>query len=201
MNFDSSPTLRFERFPVIGRLYVVNEERFPANVRFGDIVRGLPVEDGSFQGIYCSHVLEHLALEDARTALRNTYRYLAPGGTFRLVVPDLRALASRYVTDDHPGAATRFLTDAGLGLETRPRSLFGRLRALLGHSAHLWMWDEASLRAELEAAGFVEVRRAELGDAADRAFDAVERAERFELAVAMDGRRPVGLDGANGTSG
>lgn len=89
LNFDSSPTLRFERLPLIGKLYTRNARRFPANVRYGDVVKGLPVADKSCDGIYASHVLEHLAFADFEKALTNTFRYLKPGGTFRLVVPDL----------------------------------------------------------------------------------------------------------------
>lgn len=47
LNFDASPTLRFERLPLIGRLHTRNAERFPANVRYGDVVKGLPPADGS----------------------------------------------------------------------------------------------------------------------------------------------------------
>ena len=34
-NFDASPTLLFERIPLIGRLYTKNENRFPENVNLG----------------------------------------------------------------------------------------------------------------------------------------------------------------------
>ncbi|MQP68452.1 hypothetical protein GE253_24335 [Niveispirillum sp. SYP-B3756] len=47
-NFDASPTLRFERLPLVGRLYSKNGRRFPDNVRYGDIVRGLPLAPGRF---------------------------------------------------------------------------------------------------------------------------------------------------------
>ncbi len=79
-NFDASPTLRFERLPLIGRLYTRNSQRFPENVEYGDIVKGLPVAEESFHGVYCSHVLEHLSLADFRTALINTWRILKGGG-------------------------------------------------------------------------------------------------------------------------
>src|ERR1041384_7587350 len=88
LNFDASPTLRFERLPLVGKLYTRNTRRFPANVMFGDIVKGLPLADGSCQGIYCSHILEHLALNDLDAALKNVCRYLCADGTFRLVLPD-----------------------------------------------------------------------------------------------------------------
>ena len=73
-NFDASPTLRFERLPIIGRLYTKNDSRFPIEVEFGDIVKGLPVPDNSCGGVYCSHVLEHLALNEFRSALKNTLK-------------------------------------------------------------------------------------------------------------------------------
>ena len=42
VNYDASPTLRFERLPVLGKLYTRNKQRFPDNVKYGDIVKGLP---------------------------------------------------------------------------------------------------------------------------------------------------------------
>ena len=34
-NFDASPTLRFERTPLIGRPYTKNQSRFPSNAEYG----------------------------------------------------------------------------------------------------------------------------------------------------------------------
>src|SRR5262249_54197655 len=93
LNFDASPTLIFERIPIVGRFYTKNQQRFPTNVRYGDIVKGLPIPEDSCRGLYCSHVLEHLARRDCQRALRNSYGYLQPGGTFRMVLPDLEVLA------------------------------------------------------------------------------------------------------------
>jgi len=77
-NFDASPTLRLERLPVVGRFVVGNMARFPDIVEYGDICKGLPVAANSCEAIYCSHVLEHLSLEDFRLALQNTYEHLKP---------------------------------------------------------------------------------------------------------------------------
>ena len=60
-NYDASPTLRLERLPLVGRLVHVNQQRFPPGARYGDILRGLPVPKASCAGVYCSHVIEHLA--------------------------------------------------------------------------------------------------------------------------------------------
>ena len=189
-NFDVSPTLRFERIPLIGRLHGRNDRRFPDNVEFGDIVRGLPVADRSFDGVYCSHVLEHLCLEDFRTALKNTYRILKPAGVFRLVMPDLERLADRYRSDPSQSAAHAFMRDSGLGFETRDRSLGGFLVAFLGNSRHRWLWDCKGAAHELRRAGFVGVRRARFGDCADARFQRVEEESRWQGNLGIECRRP-----------
>ena len=48
----------------------------------------LPFRDGSFDVIYCSHVLEHVASD--RAAMRELRRVLAPGGWAILQVPIIR---------------------------------------------------------------------------------------------------------------
>jgi len=119
LNFDASPTLRLQRLPAIGRLFG-DAVRFPDGVRYGDIVKGLPLADGSVDGIYASHVLEHLALADCAIALRNTFRLLKPGGLFRLVVPDLECRARQYLSrleDGKPQANSWFMRAAGLGAQ------------------------------------------------------------------------------------
>lgn len=88
-NFDASPTLRFECLPLVGKLFTKNHARFPENVEYGDIVKGLPVQPYSCACVYCSHVREHLSLEDLRKAQKNTDCLLKKGWVFRLVLPDL----------------------------------------------------------------------------------------------------------------
>lgn len=201
LNFDASPTLRIERVPLIGRLvsaaFSGNRERFPKAVRYGDIRKGPLVPAGMVRAVYASHVLEHLTLADCRIALANTHAMLAPGGVFRLVVPDLFERARRYVAAAEPGAAAEFMRTTMLGKEARGRGLRGALGEWLGHSAHLWMWDEKSLAAELAAAGFVDIRRCEPGDSGIAMFDEVEdRARFYDEALdlrecAMEARKPA----------
>ena len=186
-NFDASPNLRLQRVPLVGALARrLSGVAFPRNVEYGDIVRGLPLPPESCDGIYASHVLEHLALDDLRLALRHTLRCLRPGGRFRAVVPDLRLLAQEYLASEDAAAASRFMERSLLGARTRQRALLPRLRALVGNSAHLWMWDYPSLRQELLAAGFATVRRACFGDSEDQRFSEVEEWERWDEAVGVE---------------
>jgi hypothetical protein len=189
-NFDASPTLRFERLPLVGKLYKKNGTRFPANIEYGDITKGLPVPADSCSGIYASHILEHLALNDFRLALRNTYPLLHSGGIFRLVVPDLKTLAEKYLQSRDATAAEMFMRETCLGVENRPRGVKALLTSVLGNSAHLWMWDFKSLAQELNAVGFVGIRVCSFGDSSDPMFALVEDAERFVDALAVECRKP-----------
>lgn len=180
-NFDASPSLKLQRLPVVGPALVSLKmtPRFPPGVEYGDIVRGLPVAPGSADAIFSSHVLEHLARNDCMVALQRTLMLLRPGGVFRLVLPDLRALADAYVNCGLPDSADRFMDRSFLGKRERSRGLRSIVHAAFGNSAHLWMWDAVSLADALRRSGFVAVRQASLGDADDRLFDLVERADRF----------------------
>ena len=77
--------------PVIGdMLSVMGKTLFPHNVRYSDIVKGVPVKDGSASGVHCSHVLEHVDRENVTRALANTFQLFEPGGIFRLVIGKLQ---------------------------------------------------------------------------------------------------------------
>jgi SAM-dependent methyltransferase len=201
-NFDNSPTLRIERLPLIG-IYLGklagNSQPFPRQVEYGDICKGLPIADDSVQGVYASHVLEHLSYDDFLLALRNTFRILRPGGVFRLIVPDLQERARRYlygVSNGSPDASKIFMETTHLGLQHKPKTILSRIRLLYGGSSHSWMWDEPSMIEHLARTGFTDVRRCEFGDSTDPMFAQVENKGRFidaahdlkELAIAA--RKP-----------
>ncbi len=188
-NFDVSPTLRFERVPLVGRLYRKNQQRFPSNVEYGNIVKGIPLPSESCEAIYASHVLEHLSLCDFRLALANTYRLLTNGGLFRLVVPDLEILARRYIESDDPEAASSFMEATSLGVSERQTGLRGLVMMWLGNSSHLWMWDLKSIQKELCDVGFKDIRRCCMRD--EPIFEDVEEESRFVDALAVQCRKPT----------
>jgi hypothetical protein len=192
-NFDAGPAFWLEKnLPFLKKTLVRRGfPDYPANIEYGDVVKGLPVAPASVRAVYCSHVLEHLALADMRATLRNVLSYLQPGGVFRFVLPDLEHLARAYVSSPDPEAASRFMRDSWLGVEAASRGPSGLLRSLFGRSAHLWMWDEKNMRSELASAGFTAIRRARIGDNPDPRFRDVEDPGRWENCLGMEARRPA----------
>jgi glycosyltransferase involved in cell wall biosynthesis/SAM-dependent methyltransferase len=68
----------------VGRLDWAERERVPARLASVDI-HDLPFADNSFDKVLMTEVLEHLA--DDRTAMREIFRILKPGGVLALSVP------------------------------------------------------------------------------------------------------------------
>lgn len=164
---------------------------WPDNVEHGDIVSGLPVKSGSCHALYCSHVLDYLALEDLRKALKNTYEYLRPGGTFRFVLADLEYFAREYIESEAVGAAQNLMEKTGLGKHARPRGFIGIVRVLFGNSTRLWMWDYKAMSHELKQVGFEDIRRAEFGDSHDPIFGAVEDMRRWENSLGIECKKSL----------
>ncbi len=65
-----------------------------------DLREGLPIAHGSCAFIYSSHFFEHLDLEHGVRLMRDCYNALEPGGTFRIVLPDLPLLFRHYLNGD-----------------------------------------------------------------------------------------------------
>ncbi len=191
LNFDAGPAFLLEkRLPFLkGVLVRRGFPDYPAGIHYGDVIKGLPIAAGSAQRMYSSHVLEHLALEDCRRALRNVYSYLAPGGVFRFVLPDLEFYARKYLESPDAGAASTFMGETLLGERETVRGWRSLPRALFGRSQHLWMWDYKNFEHELAAAGFVNIRRAQFGDSGDEAFRAVEDEGRWRNCLGVECRR------------
>lgn len=101
------------------------------------------IADESVSIAYGCHILEHFHRRDVSRVLAEWLRVLEPGGLLRVAVPDFEALAELYCTE------------RDLGLVVGP--IFGRGDYL--YNIHYNAFDFATLRRELERAGFGDVRR------------------------------------------
>ena len=109
------------------------------------------------------------------------------------MVPDLEYSINQYLEDvkiKPESASAEFLSATMLGLKNRPKSLKDFIISFKGNSHHLWMWDQYSLKNELEKAGFVKVRKCLYNDSRDKMFQLVEDESRFINAVAFEAIKP-----------
>lgn len=134
-----------------------------------DIRLGLPYKDGSAEVIVASHILEHLhPWKELPLALADIRRVLAPGGTFRLSVPDLMELVCCYSTGDfieHAATQEEVKRVAPVEFSQLPRALqfssicFGNNSGNASYDGHQAVWDSEALIWMLERTGFKEARR------------------------------------------
>jgi predicted SAM-dependent methyltransferase len=106
-------------------------------------------DDGSFEQIYASHVVEHFDYQGQLVgALKEWCRVLMPAGTLCVSVPDLDTLARLFVDRSLLSAQDRFLV---------MRMIFG------GHidkyDYHLVGLNEEFLTSYLQVGGFTKIRR------------------------------------------
>ncbi len=131
------------------------------------MVKGLPVKDKQCTGIYCSHVLEHLSLEDFRNTLKNSYNLLKEGGIFKCVLPDLEYVARTYINNidsSKESASIDFFYDTQPGQEKRAKGVLGIMKTVFGNSKHLWMWNVKSLATEFSNIGFKDIHACKFND-------------------------------------
>ena len=108
----------------------------------------LPLAAGTVDEIWSSHALEHVPLEQVAPTLAEWFRVLREGGTAIIQVPNLDYACHYWLS--HPGETWA-------------------LQIIFGNQAHKGEfhqtgWSPATLRAAIEAAGFVVDRLAVTDD-------------------------------------
>ena len=176
INFDSSPVAFIDNLPFINKILKINKLKFPKGIKYGNIVKKPLCTENSADNIYSSHVLEHVSYVDAKKMLRNIYYMLKKNGVFRIVVPSLKSRIDEYNIDKD---ANKFLDSLGCFNKNENKNLISKLRFFFGGARHKWMYDEISLKRELELIGFREIRKCELGDSGLSIFSEVENKDRF----------------------
>ena len=100
LNYDASPTLFFQKLPLIGRIIKkFCKTKFPEDVLYGNILNGFGIKESTIDIIYCSHVLEHLSYGECKLALDQIFRLLKSNGSFIGVMPDLEYEISAYLNN------------------------------------------------------------------------------------------------------
>ena len=186
-NYDCTPTAKFEKIPIIGKLININEKRFPKEVIYGDIVKGPLTNPEQAENIYCSHTLEHLSLESMRKALLNIHLMLKKNGTFRLIVPSLENYIKKYQQDKD---AHKFIESIGMGKKNEDRTIIGKLKNIFGNTSHCWMYDENSMQKELKKANFINIKNCKFNDSNISVFSEIEEKGRFHQ---IDGAPEIAL--------
>lgn len=119
-----------------------------------DLTVPLPWPDGSADGAFLEHVIEHFPLAGSLRLLREVRRVLRPGAVARVGVPDLGRYMTSYAGDGEFLRRTR---------ANRPTQLLAAAEVAQSHG-HRSAWDAETLVLALRTAGFAEVSERAFGE-------------------------------------
>jgi len=116
----------------------------------------LPIEEGIYDEVYASHVLEHVPWFQTNGAICDVFRILKPGGFFEVWVPDFLYIVNCYRDGSCGDKWRKHNSNADPMMWVNGRIFTYGPNDPNWHRA---CFDEAYLGRCLEAAGFVEVNR------------------------------------------
>lgn len=137
----------------------VNMDIIPPYDRKLDARKGLPFADGSVDGIYSEHFLEHLTQGEGLRFLRDCRRVLKPNGRIRIAMPDLDEIVNRYQQEDWRGDGDMFR----LGFEWVDNRC-EMLNIALREWGHKHVYNEEELRRIAGLAGLYPLGRFKHGE-------------------------------------
>jgi len=123
------------------------EEKHKNGFVQADLRFSLPFPKNRFEGIFSEHALEHLYPNEAFNLLCEIHRVLAPGGVFRITLPDFQKSASDYINNS--------LNSDPWSVDFRSKGEQINKVMKWGHKA---LYDAEFLIYLLKVIGFVDVR-------------------------------------------
>lgn len=97
-----------------------------------------PIESVSVDYVVISHVQEHFGCGEGQSVLKESYRVLCQGGSLIIAVPDMRALAQRWLMGK-------------MDTQLYMTNVYGAYHGD-EHDRHRWGFTRESLEAELHSA-------------------------------------------------
>lgn len=200
MDYDGSWNARLNRLPkplraVIRGLYSrsrTNYKPFPEHVRYLELTERLPFSDDTVDGIYASHVWEHLYYSDAVKLTAECCRVLKPGGYLRVVVPNLKYYVSQYISNPRSDAANTLNKNLMFRETGRANSAITRIyTALTDFHSHKFMYDVPALVELLQRVGFQKVSERICFDSEIKEVNEIESPGRCspEAGFAIEGQK------------
>lgn len=166
VNFDNSFSIKLASFfwlaKILCKLGIISKQSLnyisfckQNKIFWADATKKTFLADQSVDVIYTSHMVEHLDKVEFKNFLIEVKRLLIPGGTLRIVVPDLEKLVKIYNKNRD---ADNFIQATGMCI-SNPKKMLDKLKFLFfGFRHHLWMFDSISLTNFLKKNGFTKIK-------------------------------------------
>jgi predicted SAM-dependent methyltransferase len=145
-----------------------------------DATNVFPFKENTFDYIFSEHMIEHVTFQKGFKMLSECHRVLRNNGKIRVSTPDLQFLIDLYRDKKSElqleyikWYTERFNKDAPYPYDTFVINSFVR------EWGHLFIYDEKTLRASMEEAGFTNIVRCELNESENKALRNLENEKRI----------------------
>lgn len=165
---------------------------------FLDATDRFPFDDATFDCIFSEHMIEHVPYSGGAKMLSECFRVLKPGGVLRVSTPDLRAIV-RLLSDGLTSSEMewRAWANANYVFSQDPKTAVSIVNAMVRRWGHQFIYDEETLSAALQSAGFQEMRRYRVGESQTSAMVGIDHASRMPAglldaeSVIVEGLKPL----------
>lgn len=140
-----------------------------------DMSQKLPFQDNQVSAIYTEHAIEHVADGAAQRFFSECFRVLKPNHSLRIVTPDLKQVALKYIQGDNS-------VHVKLGVKCANPCQY--LNQDMRGWGHQYLYDFEDLSLKLREAGFTKVVAEEHGQSDLEVFKNIEtRVKGLDLVV------------------
>ncbi len=154
-----------------------------------DVTRGLPFPDRYCGGIFTEHMIEHISFVNTRDLLRECVRVLKHGGAMRIVVPDGEIYLSEYAKHLRGEPTSIPYAERDRRVNERATPIYS-INSIFRDHGHLFIWDAEAMAIEMEAAGFVDVKKMSFMQGRDKAL-LIDSPYRVVESLYMEGSAPT----------
>jgi predicted SAM-dependent methyltransferase len=162
-----------------------------------DATRPFPFANDTFALIYSEHMIEHIPYRDAVAMAGECFRVLRPGGTIRLVTPDMAFLRGLLDDRPHPLRSAYFEFYKRHNRMTEPFTATHLVNHFVRAWGHQFIYDAETLLNLLRGAGFVDVTRADLNASSVPELQGLAKLDRMPdgflamESLTVEGRKPA----------
>jgi predicted SAM-dependent methyltransferase len=130
-----------------------------------DISKRFSLPDNSFDYVYSEHVIEHMPYLSGKNMIMESFRVLKPGGTLRLVTPDILFLIGLHQNSDKKLHSDYIAWNSELFINGKaPHCALSVINNYVRDWGHQYIYDVPVLSELLAECGFQEINEQKLGE-------------------------------------
>jgi predicted SAM-dependent methyltransferase len=127
---------------------------------FLDATKPFPFDCGTFDYVYCEHMIEHISWQNGQTMLRECHRVLKPRGVMRIATPDLEVILGLYsptLSAEQKNYIEYIVRKALPDVSTHEAPFV--INNAFRNWGHQFIYDGKLMTLALERCGFIDIRR------------------------------------------